>query len=768
MHYTIISTNYDKDNIIVFNFKNVLLPGMYNLSIIYTIKMSIIGKSFGTLYINEDGYKEWLFIIDTQSRKQQIIPFLNEPKLKIIFDITTVHHSLWKVLSNMPIQETEFNPYNDEWIHLYKNVLISIDNIIFVVTDFYQLNSTETISMWCRPQLIPHAKFALNVIKNVTMYLKNYWINSKRLIEWTLVSSESKVDHVAIPNVQDESKQTLGFIFHREADIIYNEELDYIGRKTIIAPLVARNIIQKYIGNLLNSFYWFELWLNEGFIIFLQTYIIDEIVPDFRMMDLFIVQIQHELLDLNTYVDINSVVEYDNYPENYMCTFLSHIKGSIIWRMLERTLSPSIFLKGINVYFNIQLAEPMETTSDNLWKAMQSVINELDSEYQLNVKSMVHSWAMQRCFSVLQAMRNNSSNFVTISVQFPNKLDEKQYYMFPVTYTTESKSNFTITWSNIWLTPSNSEIELFVEKDQWIILNLQQIGYYRVNYDTENWQKIARYLNSEKYKNIHVLNRAQIIDDAFHFVIERKLKSSVFWELATYLQKETDYIAWYPMLKAFEFMSNIFILLKSHPRLKVMLKSLELTWNLFIEKSNDDHIKYLKQELTKWKCIIDDIPCRTKANQQLQWHLTNKKNKLLPGWKRWTYCNGLKTADTDTWNKAFNDSIKEIDHTISECLVYKENYETIMDYIKIKAPNLRNLPQSKSIKQTETLIANIFLFTLAKNTKYMLKNILNDFRPIIYSYKRIVSKIVALTVMINNIYSQRQLGEVDNINSYDK
>jgi len=118
----------------------------------------------------------------------------------------------------------------------------------------------------------------------------------------------------------------------------------------------------------------------------------------------------------------------------------------------------------------------METTSDNLWKGMQSVIDELDSEYQFNVKSMVHSWAMQRCFSVLQVMRNNSSNVVTISVQFPNKLDEKQYYMFPVTYTTESKPNFTITWSNIWLTPSNSEIELFVEKDQWIILNLQQAG----------------------------------------------------------------------------------------------------------------------------------------------------------------------------------------------------------------------------------------------------------------------------------------------------
>lgn len=63
----------------------------------------------------------------------------------------------------------------------------------------------------------------------------------------------------------------------RETDITYKEEFDSIGRKTIIAPLIAREMIQKYIGNLLNPSNWFQLWLNEGFIIFLQTYIINEV-----------------------------------------------------------------------------------------------------------------------------------------------------------------------------------------------------------------------------------------------------------------------------------------------------------------------------------------------------------------------------------------------------------------------------------------------------------------------------------------------------------
>jgi len=45
------------------------------------------------------------------------------------------------------------------------------------------------------------------------------------------------------------------------------------------------------------------------------------------MMDLFVVQVQHELLYLNAYVVINSTIEYNSYAENYLQSSLSQIKG---------------------------------------------------------------------------------------------------------------------------------------------------------------------------------------------------------------------------------------------------------------------------------------------------------------------------------------------------------------------------------------------------------------------------------------------------------
>jgi len=115
----------------------------------------------------------------------------------------------------MPIRGSSESYDDTYWTYFNTTVLNSIDNVAFIIFDFHRINLTDTLSMWCRPQLIPHAKFASHIIESITMYFGNYWNNSKKFLEWTIVSSENKVDHVAIPNLQDDVKQVLGFVFHR-------------------------------------------------------------------------------------------------------------------------------------------------------------------------------------------------------------------------------------------------------------------------------------------------------------------------------------------------------------------------------------------------------------------------------------------------------------------------------------------------------------------------------------------------------------------------
>jgi len=83
-------------------------------------------------------------------------------------------------------------------------------------------------------------------------------------------------------------------------------------------------------------------------------------------------------------------------------------------------------------------------------------------------------------------------------------------------------------------------------------------GYYRVNYDSSNWQKIANYLKSENYTKIHVLNRAQIIDDAYHFMAANQLNISTFLDLISYLSQERDFVAWFPMFEILEITEDFY------------------------------------------------------------------------------------------------------------------------------------------------------------------------------------------------------------------
>ena len=72
-----------------------------------------------------------------------------------------------------------------------------------------------------------------------------------------------------------------------------------------------------------------------------------------------------------------------------------------------------------------------------------------------------------------------------------------------------------------------------------------------MNYDDEGWTRIIDYLNTDNYKNIHILNRAKLIDDANYLSLtEPDRYSRNFYELSKYLSREVEYVPWNRAQKA--------------------------------------------------------------------------------------------------------------------------------------------------------------------------------------------------------------------------
>ena len=114
--------------------------------------------------------------------------------------------------------------------------------------------------------------------------------------------------------------------------------------------------------------------------------------------------------------------------------------------------------------------------------------------------------------------------------------------------------DFDTTRPRFWSGVRGGNIQLDVAASDWLILNNQQSGYYRVNYDAQNWRLITQQLMSTNFNIIHRTNRAQLIDDAFTLARSGVIDYGIALNLSEYLGAETDFIPLYSFYQALEFL----------------------------------------------------------------------------------------------------------------------------------------------------------------------------------------------------------------------
>ena len=78
-----------------------------------------------------------------------------------------------------------------------------------------------------------------------------------------------------------------------------------------------------------------------------------------------------------------------------------------------------------------------------------------------------------------------------------------------------------------------------LDEKAWILANVKHAGFYRVNYDLNNWNLLIEQLN-EDHTLIDSTSRAQLIDDSFNLGRAEKLDQLLYLILLNYLKKETD------------------------------------------------------------------------------------------------------------------------------------------------------------------------------------------------------------------------------------
>lgn len=59
------------------------------------------------------------------------------------------------------------------------------------------------------------------------------------------------------------------------------------------------------------------------------------------------------------------------------------------------------------------------------------------------------------------------------------------------------------------------------------------------------------------------------------------------------------------------------------------------------------------------------------------------RSYITPGWKEWTYCNGLIMANNTFWSNIFQKYYSKLDNKFLEFLACAKNYTVIIHYIDL-------------------------------------------------------------------------------------
>lgn len=129
------------------------------------------------------------------------------------------------------------------------------------------------------------------------------------------------------------------------------------------------------------------------------------------------------------------------------------------------------------------------------------------------------------------------------------------------------------TTNALWMQPLDDIVSYNLPDtpNDWLLVNINQTGFYRVNYDLRNWEMLIEQLLSD-HTVFDSKNRAQMLDDAMNLAASGHLKYDIALNVTRYLTKETDLVPWKSAVSSFEYLNDMFVRTAHFDKLKVSIK----------------------------------------------------------------------------------------------------------------------------------------------------------------------------------------------------
>ncbi|XP_033310008.1 glutamyl aminopeptidase-like isoform X1 [Bombus bifarius] len=299
-----------------------------------------------------------------------------------------------------------------------------------------------------------------------------------------------------------------------------------------------------WYGNLVTMSWWDELWLSKGFAYPLKHKVTeDAILPGWQVTDLFLLEQMHSALAIDAELSSHPIVQTVNNTDEVTAIFdeISYKKMSSIIRMMENSIKPTIFEK--ENYLDLKKLMYQNSEAAYLSKILQEC--SLDN---LNVTAITDTWTRQKGFPVVN-VKKSGNKYILMQKRFlidpnadfdPSESEYGYKWTIPITYITNKISTPILVWFD------KDAKDLVIELDDpvdWIKFNAHEVGYYRVNYEQNEWNPLYNILRCQ-HETLSALDRAHLLEDVFSLAYAGQLDYGLVMNMMKYLKRGRHPIPW--------------------------------------------------------------------------------------------------------------------------------------------------------------------------------------------------------------------------------